>query len=620
MYRMSSKSGHSLAMHSLALLPLYLGIANAQLGINLDIALGLPTGCPSAVTITVLPDDYSGTLVGQPTIPCLPTLLPGGNPLTNLPVVVSSLIDTLPTGSPLSNLPDIISSVLGNLPTGVPVTNLPDVISSVIAGLPTDTPLTNLPDVVSSILGGLPTNLPLTNFPGVLSSILDDLPLPTPTRPNTAGAPITAIPAQITSALGCIPTVAASAVPALLSSVLESLPTDLPLEAVPAALSSVLGCLPTGLPVTQLIDEVSSILETQPTLLPVSSIFSGLQSDLPILTELPDALSSILAEVPGVVTGLPGVVSSILSGLPPAVTGLPGAVESILSNLPGVVTPLPGAVESIVSEILGGGRNGLPLLTPTINIPLTTELPNALSSIIAGLPSDVPLTNLPGVVSSVLGNLPSNLPIISGLESGISSALNGLTNGLPVSVINSALSSLLGEIIPTALPTNNGNPLTNLISGLTNLLPPVPTPTGNNLISTTDANGRPTLISITPTVILPDVTVSNPSGLSLPTNLIPTTGLGPIISNLIPGLSSLLVGPGGGSGRSATTPAAIPTASVRPVFSCPSASGLAYVAPNGRAYQITCSTNYAGYDLSTSLQPDMYSCVNSCSGVAGCME
>ncbi|EME43548.1 hypothetical protein DOTSEDRAFT_25475 [Dothistroma septosporum NZE10] len=574
---MSSRHGHPLVTYGFASLSLYLGLADGQLSVGADLGLGvnlLPSGCPSVLTVTVLPDDYTGNLVGQPTLPCLPTLVPSGDPLANLPGVVSSLL-AVPTGTPTIPLAYFISSVLASLPTGVPV-NLQDVIASVLAALPSETAVTNLPGVVSSILGGIPTNLPLTNLPGVISSVLDNVP-------------------------------------------------DIPIAThLPGAVSSIAGALPTGLP--------------------VSSVAGDLQSEMPILTQLPGASSSILSGVTGVMTSLPGPVDSVLSELSPAVTGLTGGVDSILSNLPGVVTSVPGAVDSIVSSILGGG---LPFPTPTIDIPLTSELPGALSSIIANLPSDVPTTDLPGVISSVLSSLPSNVPITSDLGNGISSALDDLTIGLPISNVGNALSSLIDSIVPTALPTNNpltnldptSDPLTNLIptndllttlipgNPLTGLIPPAATPIGTNLISTTNANGLPTLVFITPTVILPGVTVSTPSGLVFPTNLIPTfsTGLGPIISNLnsltnvVPTNNPLTSLIPGNKGATATSQSTIPTANVFPPVTCPADSGVSYVASNGRAYQINCATDYAGYDLASSTQLDLYSCVNSCGPVAGCI-
>ncbi|KAK4501787.1 hypothetical protein PRZ48_007596 [Zasmidium cellare] len=507
--------------------------------------------------------------------PLLPPLL--GDITSQLPGQISSLISevggVLPTNLPITTaLPNAISSILGGVTSGLP-NGVSSLLNDLTSGLtlPTNLPITTI----------LPTNLPITTeLPNAISSILGGV---------TSGLPggVSSLINDLTSGLTIPTNVPISSI----LSEINNLPTNVPVSSLINDLSSVLnpsGLPITNLPVSSLINDLSSVLNP-----------SGLPTNLPI-SSLQSELSSLLGNP---TQGIPGAVSSLLGS-----QGLPSVISSLLNPSGG------GVLSSLINDL-----TAVPTITPPVSLP-SNFLPSG------SLPS---LTNV----------LPTSLP-------------SGITPSI----------SVPSGIIPTSLPSG--------------FIPPISIPSlGTNLISTTGANGLPTLISITPTIVAPSLTVSLPTDLSLSgalTNLIPTTGLGgvttlvsvptdlsltvpslslsvpslsvPSISVSVPSLSvpslslsapslsvpSLSISnilpsiglPGGGSGTTPTgtssRSALIPTATAFPIFGCPGDSGLAYVSPSGQAFAIQCNTQVLGYDISTALQPDLQSCVNSCGGVPGC--
>ncbi|KAF2171145.1 hypothetical protein M409DRAFT_19116 [Zasmidium cellare ATCC 36951] len=838
--RRHSTPGHSFAMAALVPLLLHFGLANAQSsnlpGVpnpvatsnnagnanNAGITPSVPSGCPSVVTLTVLPSDYSGSLISLASSlwPSLPTFSVPGLPSLP-PISIPDLSITIPplTGSSRLPLPTINPSGTLDLPTlSLPVSALLPTVP-----LPSGTPVSyTCPEadgklIIQNLLpfvvdcGATATGTVYTSVPAV--DTFNDCFSQCDRSGTDQGAKYctgfyyegatdgdgagtcylqNSVSQGFSSAQGSSNRVAAVRLLNYLVGGNNPLPPllgDLPISPqLPGAISSLLSeigtILPTNLPLTtQLPDAISSLLggATSGTPNGISSLLNDLTSglslptNLPLTTEVPNAISSILG---GVSSGLPAGVSSLLNDLTsgisvptnlPITTDLPNAVSSILSEINNLPTDVPASsLLGDLSSILGGPSGVLSSLVGDITGALPTPSPNLpISSLINDLSSALnpllvnPTQGIPGAVSSLLGSqgLPSVISSILNPSNGgaLSSLLNPSSDGgalssllndltaipsitplvtLPTNILPSGSLPSLTNLLPTSLPSgafpsisipSGSLPSLSLPSGIvvpsisipggslpsfsnllptslpSGIIPPINGPSpGTNLISTTDANGLPTLISITPTVVVPSITVSLPTDLSLTgslTNLVPTTGLGgittlisvptdlsltvpplslsvssisipsvgipsvpipsasiPIVSipsvspppisisvssisvpsgilptNILPSgsggnpLSSLLPStnilpsltlPGGGGGSSSN--ALIPTATAFPIFGCPGDTGLAYVSPSGQAFSIVCNTDVVGYQISTALQPDLESCVNSCGGVQGC--
>ncbi|PIA91568.1 hypothetical protein CB0940_09047 [Cercospora beticola] len=505
-------------------------------------------------------------------------------------------------------------------------------LNYIVGGLSPIPLLDSASSIIVSIPAGLtiPTGLPTLPIPS--------LPLSLPPLPSDI--------LQLTTALPPL----TDLVPGLES----LLPTGLPLSDltnVVPGLTSLLGeVIPTGLPLSDLTNVVpglTSLLgEVVPTGLPLSDLTNlvpGLTSllnpDLPLPTELP--LSDLTGLIPGLTTLLP--------------TGLPLPTELPLSELtnliPGLTTLLPTDLPLPTALPISDLTNlipGLTTLLPT-NLPLPSELP--LSD----------LTNLvPGLTSLLDGVLPTALPVTTALAP-LPDALSSIISGLGCNV--NALLTALGlsgndSIVSAILAGPTGN-ICSQLSGLPTVRPTLPlstpsisVPSGLPLTTAVPSLSIPSLSvpsSGLPSLSVPSLTVpslsapslSGPS-LSVPTLSAPSLSApslsvpslsAPSLS--VPSLSAPSLSspgnpftnlPGLVSSRSSAAAASsstipelsLPTSTRRPVFNCPADNGLSYVAPSGQAFTIRCRTNYIGYDLASSPQPNLFSCANSCAFVPGC--
>ncbi|CAK3938600.1 Hypothetical predicted protein [Lecanosticta acicola] len=478
----------------------------------------------------------------------------GGSALPTLASDLAALTTLLPPAASVSNIPL--------------TTDLPNAISSLAGGA------TQLPGEVSSLLAPLTTVLP-----NGVSAIISDLNQLSTVVPQTTRLP--------------------GAVSSLLAEVSAALPTDLSITTqIPGAVSSILAgvsaALPTNLPITSDLPIF------------ISSLLNGVSSDL-------NALTGVLPQS----TQLPGEVSSILAG----------ETGALPTNLP-LTTILPNGVSLVISDLTQLSTLTPSNLVPTNLIPTATpSLPNVagglsseiagLTSVIGGLPTVIPIPPLPLSIPSLsLPNLGDLTTVVGGLTTVLPNPSLSIfpSPSLPSNVvprISSVLSAAVGELSGLTTVLNNG---------LTTVIPPAPAPTNainslltsalgagvsSNLGAVTSAlgnlGGLSTLVSVPSIINLPSVTGGD---------LSPTTHGNPL-TNLLPESR-------GSTPTSSSGIITIPTATSIPVFSCPNDNGLTYVSPAGDPFRIQCSVNFPGYTVSTALQTNLETCVNSCADVPGC--
>ncbi|GIZ47056.1 hypothetical protein CKM354_001015700 [Cercospora kikuchii] len=495
-------------------------------------------------------------------------------------------------------------------------------LNYIVGGLSPIPLLDSASSIIVSIPAGLtiPTGLPTIPIPS--------LPLSLPPLPSDI--------LQLTTALPPL----TNLVPGLES----LLPTGLPLSDltnVVPELTSLLGeVVPTGLPLselTNLVPGLTSLLgEVVPTGLPLSDLTNlvpGLTSllnpDLPLPTELP--LSDLTNLIPGLTTLLP--------------TGLPLPTELPLSELtnlvPGLTTLLPTDLPLPTALPISDLTNlipGLTTLLPT-NLPLPSELPlSDLTNLVPGLTSllgEVLPTALP--ITTALAPIPEALSsIIGGLGCNVNSLLTGLGLSGNDSIVSAILAGPTGSIcsqlsnLPTARPTlplstpsisvPSGLPLTTGLPSLS--VPSLSVPSSGLPSLSVPSLGAPSISAPTlsvPSLSAPSLSISSLSApsLSVPSISAPSLSTpGNPLTNL-PGLASSRSSAAAAS-TSTIPELSLPTSTRRPVFNCPADNGLSYVAPSGQAFTIRCRTNYIGYDLASSPQPNLFSCANSCAFVPGC--
>lgn len=190
---------------------------------------------------------------------------------------------------------------------------------------------------------------------------------------------------------------------------------------------------------------------------------------------------------------------------------------------------------------------------------------------------------------------------------------------LPITRLSTSLRS--GVSITSILPSVT---LPGLASGLS--LSGLTTSSQSGLLASLPTGFSPSGLNLgvqpTPNILPTNVPSSQP--LSTPIIFLPLPGASSSTSNPLtnlPGLPTPTQSTPRISTLSATrspTTLSIPTATAYPLIACPLDTGLNYITPSGRAYRITCSTTYPGPDLSSTLSPNLQTCIDSCSMLQTC--
>ncbi|KXT14441.1 hypothetical protein AC579_4802 [Pseudocercospora musae] len=545
--RRFSAHGQSTYTHYLGLLLLSLGSSHAQLLPPVSVGLGVSAGvgiggiaCPVTVTLYEFPPDYTGIFASVTAL---------GLPITSLPPL------TLPTSLGLPSV-SIPSSAL-SLPTtvGVPqVTGIPSVaipspalpsISAPGLSLPslsltTNAPSLSLPSaglpITTLLQTALPSDIPLSVLtqlvPGISSLLSEIGPLPT----NIPSSELAQIVPGVTSLLG---EVLPSGVP-ITDLLPTALPSDLPISNLVPAVSSLLGALPTDIPLSQLTNlgpGVSSLLSEVGGVLPSDAPLSQLTNLVPGVTSL---LGSVLpTDLP--VTGL----------LPSATLALADLASLVSAVVPTSVLPTQTPVSYSCPEDNGKVvvENGLPYVincngATSGNTYSERVAENSFndcfahcdqSSILGGAnfctgfyytgASDGEGNGTCYLQNSIAQSFVPAQGYVSAarLVSYIVGGLLPIAQPGSLSSIVVAIPSVLSEALPTALPTLS-------IPVLSISLAPLPTLPISSLVGDlTSAFGEVTNV-------VPDLT----SALGGPSTLLPTTPTENPLTNLVPGLSSLL--------------------------------------------------------------------------------